>query len=95
MFKQGWKWLQTHKHVCSKTKTIVGCCRDKMGLLMESRGRGCVKFWKCSRLILVHWKDCVVRGFQSCIKLGSNSLLVIMNDGSFLNEEWILFGIFY
>ncbi|XWS10300.1 hypothetical protein CRYUN_Cryun39dG0064100 [Craigia yunnanensis] len=82
LFKQGWKWLQSQKHVYSKAKTAVGYCRDKMGLLMERHWpmvcSGCVKFWKFSRLLLVYWKDCVVRGFKSCIRLGSASLLVIM-----------------
>ncbi|XWS27519.1 hypothetical protein CRYUN_Cryun26dG0121900 [Craigia yunnanensis] len=82
LFKQGWKWLQSQKYVYSKAKTTVGCCTDKIGLLMERHWpmvcSGCVKFWKFSRLLLVYWKDCVVRGFQSCIRLGSASLLVIM-----------------
>ncbi|XP_022717520.1 uncharacterized protein LOC111276051 isoform X2 [Durio zibethinus] len=82
LFKHGWKWLQSQKHACSKAKTAVGCCRDKMGLLMERHWpmvcSGCVNFWKFSRLFLIYWKDCVVRGFQSCSRLGSASLLVIM-----------------
>ncbi|XP_017980598.1 PREDICTED: uncharacterized protein LOC18594632 isoform X1 [Theobroma cacao] len=82
LVKQGWKWLQSQKHVYSKAKTAVGCCRDKMGLLIERHWpmvcSGCAKFWKFSRLLLVYWKDCMVRGFQSCIRLGSASLLVIM-----------------
>ena len=82
LFKQGWKWLQSQKHVYSKAKTAVGYCRDKMGLIMERHWpmvcSGCVKFWKFSRLLLVYWQDSVVRGFQSCIRLGPASLLVIM-----------------
>ncbi|OMP07785.1 hypothetical protein COLO4_07049 [Corchorus olitorius] len=53
-----------------------------MGLLMERHWpmvcSGCVKFWKFSKLLLIYWKECIVRGFQSCVKLGSASLLVIM-----------------
>ncbi|KAL4323863.1 hypothetical protein GQ457_11G014150 [Hibiscus cannabinus] len=82
LFKQGWKWLQSQKHAYSKAKTAVACCRDKMGLLMERHWPTvcCVfdNFWKFSRLLLVYWKDSVVRGFQSCSRLGSASLLVIM-----------------
>ncbi|XVE63209.1 hypothetical protein DITRI_Ditri07aG0001300 [Diplodiscus trichospermus] len=82
LFKQGWKWLQSQKHVYSKAKTAIGCCRDKMRLLMERHWpmvcSGCVKLCKFSRLLLVYWKDCVVRGVQSCIRLDSASVLVIM-----------------
>ncbi|KAE8706507.1 putative ATP binding protein [Hibiscus syriacus] len=82
LFKQGWKWLQSQKHVYSMAKTAVGCCRDKMGLLMERHWpmvcSAFVKFWKFSRLLLVYWKDSLIRGFQSCSRLGSASLLVII-----------------
>ncbi|XWS10724.1 hypothetical protein CRYUN_Cryun38cG0022300 [Craigia yunnanensis] len=74
LFKQGWKWLQSQKHVYSKAKTAVGWLERHWPMFCS----GCVKFWKFSRLLLVYWKDCVVRGFQSCSRLGSASLLVIM-----------------
>ncbi|KAK8648194.1 hypothetical protein V6N13_128955 [Hibiscus sabdariffa] len=82
LFKQGWKWLESQKHVYSKAKTAVAWCRDKMGLLMERHWpmvcTGCVGFCKFSRLVSIYWKDCLVRGIQSCIQLGPASLLVIM-----------------
>ncbi|XP_052482115.1 uncharacterized protein LOC105782976 isoform X5 [Gossypium raimondii] len=82
LYKQGWKWLKSQKHVYSKAKTAVGCCRDKMGLLIEKHWpmvcSAFLNLWKFSRLLLVYWKDCLVRGFQSCSRLGSASLLVIM-----------------
>ncbi|MFQ6650659.1 hypothetical protein Gotur_023607 [Gossypium turneri] len=82
LYKQGWKWLKSQKHVYSKAKTAVGCCRDKMGLLVEKHWpmvcSAFLNLWKFSRLLLVYWKDCLVRGFQSCSRLGSASLLVIM-----------------
>ncbi|XP_017619468.1 uncharacterized protein LOC108463955 [Gossypium arboreum] len=82
LYKQGWKWLKSQKHVYSKAKTAVGCFRDKMGLLIEKHWpmvcSAFLNLWKFSRLLLVYWKDCLVRGFQSCSRLGSASLLVIM-----------------
>ncbi|KAK5844186.1 DnaJ subfamily C member 14 [Gossypium arboreum] len=82
LFKQGLKWLESQKHVYSKAKTAVTYCRDKMGLLMERHWpmvcSGCVGFCKFLKLVLVYWIDCLVRGFQSCSRLGSASLLVIM-----------------
>ncbi|TYI95921.1 hypothetical protein E1A91_D01G033100v1 [Gossypium mustelinum] len=82
LFKQGFKWLESQKHVYSKAKTAVTYCRDKMGLLMERHWpmvcSGCVGFCKFLKLVLVYWIDCLVRGFQSCSRLGSASSLVIM-----------------
>ncbi|TYH92483.1 hypothetical protein ES332_A13G184500v1 [Gossypium tomentosum] len=82
LYEQGWKWLKSQKHVYSKAKTAVGCFRDKMGLLIEKHWpmvcSAFLNLWKFSRLLLVYWKDCLVRGFQSCSRLGSASLLVIM-----------------
>ncbi|KAB2032615.1 hypothetical protein E1A91_D05G397000v1 [Gossypium mustelinum] len=48
---------------------------------LETKGlvcSGCVGFCKFLKLVLVYWIDCLVRGFQSCSRLGSASLLVIM-----------------
>jgi hypothetical protein len=39
---------------------------------------GCARFGRLMRLLLIYWKDCVVRGFNSVIKLGSAALLLIM-----------------
>lgn len=82
LFKQGWKWLQTQKHVYSRVRTGLGCFREKMGVVAERHWpmvcSGCARLFKLLVLLLIYWKDCVFRGFQSTIKLGSASLLVIM-----------------
>ncbi|GLT33919.1 hypothetical protein SLA2020_084720 [Shorea laevis] len=82
LFNQGWKWLQSQKHGCLRVKRALVCCRDRMGVLMERHWpmvcNGCVKVGRFSCLLLIYWKDCVVRGFQSTLKLDSASLFVIM-----------------
>ncbi|KAI5605819.1 hypothetical protein Peur_037427 [Populus x canadensis] len=82
LVKQGWKWLQTQKHVYSRVKTAVGCLRDKIGVFIERHWpmvcSGCARFGRLMRFMLIYWKDCATRGFNSVIKLGSAALLLIM-----------------
>ncbi|KAJ6950565.1 hypothetical protein NC651_004288 [Populus alba x Populus x berolinensis] len=82
LVKQGWKWLQTQKHVYSRVKTAVGCLRDKIGVVIERHWpmvcSGCARFGRLMRFMLIYWKDCATRGFNSVIKLGSAALLLIM-----------------
>ncbi|GKV28107.1 hypothetical protein SLEP1_g37196 [Rubroshorea leprosula] len=82
LFNQGWKWLQSQKHGCLRVKRALVCSRDRMGVLMERHWpmvcNGCVKVGRFSCFLLIYWKDCVVRGFQSTLKLDSASLFVIM-----------------
>ncbi|GKV04126.1 hypothetical protein SLEP1_g16325 [Rubroshorea leprosula] len=82
LFNQAWKWLQSQKHCCSRVKTALVCCTDRMAVLMERHWPmvcdGCVKVGRFSLLLLIYWKNCAVRGFQCTVKLGSASLFVIM-----------------
>ncbi|KAH8494630.1 hypothetical protein H0E87_021136 [Populus deltoides] len=82
LVKRGRKWLQTQKHAYWRAKTAVGCWRDKIGVFIERHWpmvcNGCARFGRLMRLLLIYWKDCVVRGFNSVIKLGSAALLLIM-----------------
>ncbi|KAJ6894605.1 hypothetical protein NC652_028384 [Populus alba x Populus x berolinensis] len=82
LVKRGRKWLQTQKHAYWRAKTAVGCWRDKIGVFIERHWpmvcNGCARFGRLMRLLLIYWKDCVVRGFHSVIKLGSAALLLIM-----------------
>ncbi|KAJ4726579.1 DnaJ domain-containing protein [Melia azedarach] len=82
LVKQGWKWLQSQKRAYSRARTALGRFRDKMGVLIERHWpmvcAGCAKLATLLCLLLVHWRNSVVRGFQSLIKLGSSSLFVIM-----------------
>ncbi|KAK2638581.1 hypothetical protein Ddye_026376 [Dipteronia dyeriana] len=82
LVKQGWKWLQSQKHMYSRAQTALGCFRDKMGVFIDRHWpmvcTGCAKLGKCVCLLLLLWRNSVVRGFQSMLKLGSSSLFVIM-----------------
>lgn len=82
LFKQAWQWLRSQKDTCCRARTAVSFCRDKTGLFIERHWpmvcSGCFRLGRLLRLSLIYWKDCVVRGFQSFIKLGSASLLLIM-----------------
>ncbi|KAL5736771.1 hypothetical protein ACOSP7_031235 [Xanthoceras sorbifolium] len=82
LVKQGWKWLQSQKHMYSRAQTALVCFRDKMGVFIERHWpmvcTGCAKLGKFLWLLLVHWRNSVVRGFQSMFNLGSSSLFVIM-----------------
>lgn len=82
LFNQGWKWLQSKKHFYSVAQTSATCFRDKMGIFIERHWP--VVCYVFARLVtvlhflLIHWKDCIVRGFWSFVGLGSAALLVIM-----------------
>uniref|UniRef100_A0A6N2MUS6 J domain-containing protein n=1 Tax=Salix viminalis TaxID=40686 RepID=A0A6N2MUS6_SALVM len=82
LVKQGRKWLQTQKHAYWRAKTAVGCWRDKIGVLIGRHWpmvrNGCARLGRLMRLVLIYWKDCVVRGFNSFIRLSSAALLLIM-----------------
>ncbi|XP_050218568.1 uncharacterized protein LOC126669206 [Mercurialis annua] len=82
LVKQGWKWLQTQKHVFSQAKTVALCLRDEIGVFIERHWpmmcNGFVRFGGLVSFLLICWKDCFVRGFYSVIELGSAALLLIM-----------------
>lgn len=82
LFKQGWKWLLSHKHVYSRSQTAISGFRDKMGMFIERHWpmvcSGCTKTGRLLLLLLIYWRDCVVRGFRSFLGLGSAALLLIM-----------------
>ncbi|KAF5728212.1 hypothetical protein HS088_TW21G00357 [Tripterygium wilfordii] len=82
LVEQGWKWLQTQKHLWLCTETAAGTLREKVGVFIERHWpkvcSWCARFWQLVCFVLIYWKDCVVRGFQSVTQLGSAALLVIM-----------------
>ncbi|GMH24475.1 hypothetical protein Nepgr_026318 [Nepenthes gracilis] len=82
LVKQGWKWLQSQKHACSRAKNAMCCLRDKIGMVIERHWpmvcSGCKRFGMFVLSLLFHWHGCFVRGFRSLIALGSAALLVIM-----------------
>ncbi|MBA0843991.1 hypothetical protein Goarm_001127 [Gossypium armourianum] len=88
LYKQGWKWLKSQKHVYSKAKTAVGCCRDKMGLLVEKHWpmvcSAFLNLWKFSRLLLVYWKDCLGAAGAAIQNLGYTPGLFIVGLFSIL-----------
>ncbi|KAJ4836077.1 hypothetical protein Tsubulata_010697 [Turnera subulata] len=85
LVKQGWKWAQSQKHWCSgaaAAAAAAGCLRDKIGVFIERHWpmvcSGCARFGRLLLLVLIHWKHCVLRGFNSLLKLGSAALLLII-----------------
>lgn len=82
LFKQGLKWLQSQKHVYSRSKTAVSGYKDKMGVFVERHWpmvcNGCARMGRLLLLLLCCWRDCVVRGFRSFVGFGSAALLLIM-----------------
>ncbi|PIA25529.1 hypothetical protein AQUCO_11100004v1 [Aquilegia coerulea] len=82
LFKQGWRWFQSQKHVYSRTKTVVTCFRDKMIFLFDRHWpmvcHGSLKSWRFLKMLLVQWKQCGDRGLRSVISFGSAALLMIM-----------------
>ncbi|XP_048429792.1 uncharacterized protein LOC103936190 [Pyrus x bretschneideri] len=82
LFRQAWKWLQSQKHMYSRFRTAMGGCGDKIGMFVERHWptvcSGCAWTGRLLILLLIYWWNCVVRGFRSCIGLGSAALLLIM-----------------
>lgn len=82
LVKQGWKWLQSQKNIFSSARIGLGCFREKVGIFIERHWpmvcRGFAKLWMVLRLLVVQWRNSFVRGFQSMVKMGSSSLLIIM-----------------
>lgn len=82
LFKQGWKWLQSKQHCYSVARTAATCFRDKIGIFIERHWPvvccACARLGRVLHYLLIHWKDCVGRGFRSFVGLGSAALLVIM-----------------
>ncbi|KAM1570824.1 hypothetical protein ACFX10_035777 [Malus domestica] len=82
LFRQAWKWLQSQKHIYSRSGTAIGGCGDKIGMFVEQHWpmvcSGCARTGRLLILLLIYWWDCIIRGFQSFIGLGSAALLLIM-----------------
>lgn len=82
LFKQAWKWVQSQKHAYSSARTGLSCFRDKTGRFIERHWpticSACTKIGMFLLFLVIHWRDCLHRGFRSFVKLGSASLLLIM-----------------
>ncbi|POO03222.1 Terminal organelle assembly protein [Trema orientale] len=82
LFKQGWKWVQSQKHIYSRARTWAGHGRDKVGIFMERHWpmvcSGFARLGRCLCFLLLYWKNCTIRGFHSFAGLGSAALLLIM-----------------
>ncbi|KAF3526973.1 hypothetical protein F2Q69_00050013 [Brassica cretica] len=82
LVKQGWKWMQSQKHMCSDACSAMRICVEKIGEIVERHWplvcSGCGKLLGLLRLSIVYWKDCILRGFRCSAKLGSSALLLIM-----------------
>lgn len=82
LVKQGWKWLQSQKHLCSCVCAAMQCFVGKTEAFAVRHWplvcSGCGKLLGLLSLSFLYWKDCVLRGFQSSAKFGSAALLLIM-----------------
>ncbi|XP_015867540.3 uncharacterized protein LOC107405049 isoform X1 [Ziziphus jujuba] len=82
LFNQGWKWLQSQKHIYSRARTAAIHCRDRIGMTIERHWPmvcdGCARLGKFWCFVVLYWRDCVLRGFHSFIGLSSAALLLIM-----------------
>ncbi|XP_057949032.1 uncharacterized protein LOC131144415 [Malania oleifera] len=82
LFKQGWKWVCSQKHAYSGARTALSWSRDKLAAFVERHWptvcSGCARLGEFLLLLLCHWRDCIVRGSQSFVGLGSAALLVVM-----------------
>lgn len=82
LVRQCWKWLQSQKHYCTRALVAAACFRDKIGVFIDLHWPmvcgGCARFGRFLIFLLIYWKDCVMRGFDSVVKLGSAALLLIM-----------------
>ena len=82
LVKQGWKWMQSQKQICSDACSAMRICVEKIGEIVERHWplvcSGCGKLLGLLRLSIVYWKDCILRGFRCSAKLGSSALLLIM-----------------
>lgn len=81
LFKQGWQWVQSKRHGYSGLRNSVSCFRDKAPIFFDRHWP--MIFSNLRRLgsfhvAIVFTVECVIRGFQSVIGLGSASVVVIM-----------------
>ncbi|KAL5731619.1 hypothetical protein ACHQM5_004329 [Ranunculus cassubicifolius] len=79
LFKQGWRWIVSQKHVYSRTKAGV---KDRTMLMIDRHWpivcRGVVNILRFVWMVLVRWKDCGERGFRSVFSFGTAALLMIL-----------------
>ena len=79
LFKQGCKWLLSQKQMFLGIQSAFWCFKD---FLVERHWpmlyRGCVNLGKSLFLLLLLWRDCIVRGFRSSLGLGPTVLFVVM-----------------
>ncbi|XP_058099680.1 uncharacterized protein LOC131244027 [Magnolia sinica] len=82
LFKQGWKWLHSQKHVFLGTQTAASCFKDRIVSLVDRHWpmvySRIVQMGKFLLLLLLQWRDCVVRGCRSLLRLGSTTLFVVV-----------------
>ncbi|XP_068654349.1 uncharacterized protein [Aristolochia californica] len=82
LFRQGWKWLQSQKHLLLRTQTAARCFREKVASVIDRNwpmiSSWCVKLAKFLCLLILQWRDCTVRGTGSLLRLGPAALLVVM-----------------
>ncbi|XAR67292.1 hypothetical protein NMG60_11001992 [Bertholletia excelsa] len=82
LFKEGWKWLQSKRHCYPVARDALICFREKIGIFIERHWplvcSGCTRLGRALIFSLMYWRNCLVQGVRSFIRLGSVSLLVIV-----------------
>ncbi|MQM12246.1 hypothetical protein Taro_045161 [Colocasia esculenta] len=82
LLKQGWKWLQSHKQAIMGAQMATTCVRDWLTFLIDNNGQSlynlCLKLGRLLLMLLVQWRDSVLRGSYSLIGLGVTSLFIIL-----------------
>ncbi|CAO2836418.1 unnamed protein product [Amaranthus hypochondriacus] len=82
LVQQGWKWLQSQKHLCSVAPTLICGFRDRIWNAIDTHWpmicNGFKNFLNFVGLLFLYWKDSFFRGFRSLIGLQSAALLIIM-----------------
>lgn len=82
LLKQGWKWFQSQKQAFAGTRVAESSTRDNLAFLVDRHwpmvSSSCVRLGRLALILLLHWRDCAVKGFWSLASLGTATLFVIL-----------------
>ncbi|XP_078178113.1 chaperone DnaJ-domain superfamily protein [Carex rostrata] len=82
LLKQGWRWFHSQKKFLLTIHAVMCCLKEKLGFLIDRHWpfvwTGCIHFSRFLVSVLLQWRNCVVRGSTSLVRLGPVSLFVIL-----------------
>ncbi|KMZ71367.1 Chaperone protein dnaJ [Zostera marina] len=85
LLKQGWNWLRSQKPGMMGFPIIGICARDKFFFFIDRHWpilyQWCLKLWSFTLMLVLWWRNCVVKGIASFIGLEYMALFVIMWSG--------------